>query len=174
MGLESLQMHAKAPDVLNAVIEITPDTGSVKYEFDKDSGMLMVDRFMNTTMRYPCSYGFVPQTLAEDGDPLDVLILSPDNILPGTLIEVRPVGVLLMEDEAGLDSKVLTVPTKKVCPMMAHINDLSDVPQMMRDQIKHFFEHYKDLEPNKWVKVTGWAELDKAHEIIQESIARVA
>jgi len=174
MGIEAITAGANAPEELNAIIEITPATGSVKYEFDKDTGMLTVDRFMGTTMQYPCLYGFVPNTLAEDGDPLDILVLSPDNVMPGSVMAVRPIAVLIMEDESGLDSKVLTVPTKKACPSMAHMNTLADVPTHTRDQIQHFFERYKDLEPNKWVKVTGWECVEKAHAIIRDSIERVS
>lgn len=173
MGIEQITAGANAPLELNAIIETTPATGSVKYEFDKDTGMIVVDRFMGTTMQYPCLYGFVPNTLAEDGDPLDVLVLSPDDVMPGCMMTVRPIGVLIMEDESGLDSKVLTVPTKKACPSMAHMNSLADVPVHTRNQIQHFFERYKDLESHKWVKVTGWECVEKAHSIIKDSIKRV-
>ncbi len=173
MSLKSLSAGPKVPELLHAIIETTPHTGSVKYEMDKDSGLLFVDRFMSTTMAYPCLYGYVPNTLAEDGDPLDVLVLSPDVVLPGAVMLVRPIAVLLMEDEAGMDSKVLTVPCAKACPSMAHMQSLSDVPERTTRAIKHFFEHYKDLEANKWVKVTGWADTAEAIEQVKAAVARV-
>ena len=172
MSLATLSPGKNVPEELNVVIEITPQTGCVKYELDKDTGLLSVDRFMTTTMVYPCLYGYVPNTLGEVGDPLDVLVLSPDSVLPGTLMTARPVAVLNMEDEAGGDAKILAVPTKKGCPQMAHINGLADVPDLELKRIAHFFAHYKDLEKGKWVKVGAWEGQEAAFQIIREAVAR--
>lgn len=172
MSLAAICPGENAPEELNVVIEITPETGRVKYELDKDSGLLRVDRFMGTTMLYPCLYGYVPNTLAEDGDPLDVLVLSPEPVLPGTWMKARPIAVLDMEDEAGGDAKILAVPTKKTCPEYADINSLEDVPPLQLERIVHFFSHYKDLEKNKWVKVGGWGNQEVAFQVIRDAIAR--
>ena len=172
MSLSQLSPGENAPHVMNVIIEITPETGRVKYEVDKDTGLLSVDRFMATTMTYPCLYGYVPNTLAEDGDPLDVLVLSPDPVLPGSLMHVRPIAVLDMTDEAGGDAKILALPTEKMCPQLAHIQSLSDVQPLELERISHFFSHYKDLEPNKWVKVGDWQSQEVAFRIIEEAIAR--
>lgn len=172
MSLANLSPGKNAPEELNVVIEITPQTGRVKYELDKDTGLLCVDRFMATTMVYPCLYGYVPNTLAEDGDPLDVLVLSPDPVMPGTLMTARPIAVLDMEDEAGGDAKILALPTKKACPQFAHIDSIQDVQDLELERISHFFSHYKDLEPNKWVKVGGWENQETAFQIIRDAIAR--
>jgi inorganic pyrophosphatase len=172
MSLSTLSPGKNVPEELNVVIEITPQTGRVKYELDKDTGMLSVDRFMATTMIYPCLYGYVPNTLAEDGDPLDVLVLSPEPVLPGTLMTARPIAVLEMEDEAGGDAKILALPTKKACPQYAHLNSLEDIPSLELERIAHFFSHYKDLEKNKWVKVGGWEGQEVAFQIIRDAVAR--
>ena len=143
----------------------------MKYEVDKDSGCLMVDRFMNVAMHYPANYGFVPQTLYDDGDPVDVLVLTPYPIVPGAVIKCRPVAVLGTEDESGMDAKVLAVPTDKVSTgYYSHIKDLDDINIRYQNKIKHFFEHYKDLEEGKWVKVTGWEGAARAKEEIMKSI----
>lgn len=172
MSLASLSPGNNVPEELNVIIEITPETGRVKYEVDKDTGLLSVDRFMATTMIYPCLYGYVPNTLGEDNDPLDVLVLSPDPVLPGTLMTARPIAVLDMEDEAGGDAKILAVPTKKACPQFAHIDSLKDVQDLELERISHFFAHYKDLEANKWVKVGGWEGKETAFQIIRDSVTR--
>lgn len=172
MSLATLSPGKNIPEELNVVIEITPQTGRVKYELDKDTGLLRVDRFMTTTMIYPCLYGYVPNTLGEDGDPLDVLVLSPDPVLPGTWMTARPIGVLNMEDEAGGDAKILALPTKKGCPQMAHLNVLEDISDLELKRIAHFFAHYKDLEENKWVKVAGWEGKESAFQIIRDAVAR--
>lgn len=172
MSFSSLSAGDNIPNEMNVVIEITPETGTVKYEVDKDTGLLCVDRFMTSTMVYPCAYGYVPQTLGEDGDPLDVLVMTPDAILPGTFLTARPIAVLDMVDEAGGDAKILAVPMAKGCPQLAHINTLADVPELLLEKISHFFAHYKDLEPNKWVKVGGWENEEVAFQIINDGVKR--
>jgi len=158
------------PDDLNAIIEIPAECGSVKYELDKETGLLKVDRFMQTAMHYPCNYGFIPSTLAEDGDPIDVLVITPYVVNPGCLLRVRALGILKMTDEAGNDSKVLAVPVAKSCLQMANIKSMKDLPPILLESIAHFFEHYKELEPNKWVKVDGWENHGTAEKEINASI----
>lgn len=172
MSLATLSPGKNVPEELNVIIEISPKTGRVKYEVDKESGLLCVDRFMATTMIYPCLYGYVPSTLGEDGDPLDVLILSPELVLPGTLMTARPVGMLNMDDESGGDAKILALPTKKACPQFAHMETLEDIPKLDLDRIGHFFAHYKDLEPNKWVKIKGWEDKEATFKVIHEGVER--
>lgn len=162
----------KIPDDFNAIIEIPTDCGAIKYEVDKDSGLLMVDRFMPTSMRYPCNYGYVPSTLAEDGDPTDVLVVTPHPVVAGSLMRVRPIGILQMTDEAGKDAKILAVPIEKACRQMADVKSLQDVSPLLLDSLIHFFEHYKDLEPNKWVKVDGWDDKAAAEKELRDGIAR--
>ena len=159
-------------DDFNVIVEIPANGGEVKYEYDKKLEILTVDRFMSTWMRYPCNYGFVPSTLAKDGDPLDVLILTPAPVQSGTLMRVRAVGIMKTEDEAGEDSKVLTLPIVKVCKTYKHIQFVKDVSPLLLDSIAHFFEHYKDLEPNKWTKVKGWEDKEMAKKEFEESITR--
>ncbi|MEB3825771.1 MAG: inorganic diphosphatase [Desulfurococcales archaeon] len=161
----------KAPELVNAIIEI-PMGGSVKYEFDKDNCIIKVDRFLYTSMVYPFNYGFVPGTLEEDGDPVDIIVLSREPVYPGSLIEVKPVGMLVMEDEEGIDSKIIAVPKAKLDPLYKNIGDVSDVEDAVKDKIKHFFEHYKELEPGKWVKVKDWLPAEKAREVIVKAIER--
>ncbi|MBR9813957.1 inorganic diphosphatase [bacterium] len=171
MSFNDIGPGKNAPEEINVVIEIAANAGPVKYEVDKDSGMLMVDRFMNVAMHYPANYGYVPGTLYDDGDPTDVLVLTPHPIVPGCVIKCRPVAVLGTEDESGLDAKVLAVPTDKVSTKYyADMKDLADVPERMKNEIKHFFERYKDLEDGKWVKVTGWEDAAKAKAEIARSI----
>ncbi len=153
-----------APQEVNVVIEI--NAAHVKYEFDKKTGMLFVDRFLSTSMVYPCNYGFVPETLAGDGDPLDILVHTTYPVMAGSVLVARPIGVLLTEDESGQDEKIIAVPSQKIDPFLAHINSCTDLPELLLMQIQHFFEHYKDLEPKKWVKVLGWKGVDKAYEAI--------
>lgn len=173
-AISAIAPAKSVPDDINVIIEIPANGGALKYEVDKDSGLLMVDRFMPTAMHYPCNYGFVPNTLADDGDPVDVLVLTPEPIQPGSFIRCRAIGVLKMTDEAGEDSKVLAVPVAKVCAEFAHINTLQDVSKIVLDRIVHFFESYKALEPNKWVKVTGWEDVESAAAEINNSIAAFA
>jgi len=172
MGLDLVPTGANPPDEINVIIEIPKDAEPVKYEVDKATGAIFVDRVLSTPMRYPCNYGYVPHTVCGDGDPADVLVLMPLALIPGSVIRVRPVGVLKMSDEGGADEKILAVPVTKVYPGYAHVQDLDDVPQHWRDRIAYFFEHYKDLEAGKWVKLDGWGGVDEAKRVIVESITR--
>lgn len=160
------------PSDFNVIIEIPAEQGQVKYEFDKELGLIAVDRFVSTSMRYPCNYGFVPSTLAEDGDPVDVLVITPYPLVPGSLIRVRAIGVLNMADEKGEDSKILAVPLAKACPQLASIQSLDDVSPLLLKSIVHFFEHYKDLETGKWVKVKGWEDRAAAEKELLASVKR--
>lgn len=157
----------------NVIIEIPMNDNPVKYEFDKEIGAIMVDRFMQAPMFYPCNYGFIPHTLSQDGDPADVLVISQYPIIPGAIIKVRPIGVLIMEDESGIDEKILAVPTNKIDVTFENIKDIDDVPQIIKDRINHFFENYKKLEKGKWVKIVGWENAKKALDLIEEAITRV-
>lgn len=157
----------------NVIIEIPMNDTPVKYEFDKEIGAIMVDRFMQVSMSYPCNYGFIPNTLSDDGDPADVLVIAQYPILPGAIIKVRPVGVLMMEDESGMDEKILAVPTSKLDITFDSIQDIGDVSEMLKSKIKHFFEHYKELEKGKWVKILGWKDAATAKATIEEAIDRV-
>jgi len=172
MDINKIPAGKHAPDEVNVVIEVPQYADPIKYELDKDSGAVFVDRFMHTAMHYPCNYGFVPNTLSDDGDPVDVLVVSEFSLVPGSVIACRPVAMLQMEDEAGMDAKILAVPTTKLTPIYQHVNGPDDLPRFLLDQIEHFFEHYKDLESNKWVKVTGWVGADAAKQEITQSIAR--
>ena len=170
--LKNVKPGDNAPEDINVVIEIPAFSDPVKYEFDKDSDMLIVDRFMSTCMQYPCNYGFVPNTLSEDGDPVDVLVPTPVSLKHGSIIKCRPVGVLKMTDESGIDAKILAVPVDKLTKIYSHVQEIDDLPELLLNQIKHFFEHYKDLEPNKWVKVDGWDNAQAAKDEIVASIER--
>ena len=171
-NLLNIPVGKNIPDDFNVIIEIPGNSGPVKYELDKDSGLLCVDRFMPTSMHYPCNYGFVPSTLSEDGDPVDVLLLTPFPIQAGCLLRARAIGMLEMTDESGKDAKVVAVPTRKISMQYSDIESLDDLPQIMLDGMVHFFEHYKDLEPNKWVKVVGWQDKNAAAQEIQASAQR--
>lgn len=160
------------PEHINVIIEIPAHSEPVKYEVDKDTGVMFVDRFMSTAMYYPCNYGYIPQTLSEDGDPVDVLVITPVPLLTGTVIKCRPIGVLQMTDEAGNDAKLLAVPADKLSTHYHHIKTPEDVPPHLLSMISHFFEHYKDLESNKWVKVQGWEGPEAAKKEILASIQR--
>ena len=175
MDLSKISIGKNPPQEINVVIEITGGSSGgspVKYEFDKESGGIFVDRIVNTSMFYPCNYGFIPNTLHADGDPTDVLVLLDIPLPPGVVIPCRPVGVLKMEDDGGLDDKIIAVPTNKIDPFQSEILDLDDLNEKIKERISHFFEHYKDLEPNKWVKVTGWEGVVSAQLELEESIAR--
>ena len=172
MGLDLVPAGRNVPDDINVIIEIPKDAEPVKYEVDKASGAIFVDRVLSTPMRYPCNYGYIPHTLGGDGDPADVLVLMPLPLIPGAVIRCRPVGLLNMTDESGEDTKIIVAPSETVFAGYAHIADLAHVPQHWRDRIAHFFEHYKDLEPGKWVKVSGWGDADAARREINDSIAR--
>lgn len=172
MGLDLVTAGKNPPDEINVIIEIPKDAEPVKYEVDKASGAIFVDRILSTPMRYPCNYGYVPHTLCGDGDPADVLVILPLPLVPGSVIRVRPVGVLRMKDEAGSDEKLLAVPVDKVFAGYAHIHDIDKVSEHWLERIGHFFEHYKDLEKGKWVKVRGWEGIEAAKREILESVAR--
>ena len=171
MALNNISPGKNAPDEFNVIIEIPMNSDPVKYEVDKESGALFVDRFMTTAMYYPANYGYVPQTLSGDGDPVDVLVITPYPLISGVVVPCRPLGLLMMEDEAGLDGKVLAVPIAKVAPMYEHWKSIDDVNPMRRKAVAHFFEHYKDLEEGKWVKVLGWKDLAAARKEITDGIA---
>lgn len=174
MGLEHLEAGRNVPDDINVVIEIASESNPIKYEVDKTSGLVMVDRFLNTSMSYPCEYGFIPHTLSEDGDPVDVLVISPYSLLPGVAIRCRPIGMLSMVDESGRDTKVLAVPVDKVTARYQHIQQPIDLGQDRLDTIAHFFKHYKDLDKGKWAKVEGWQSADHAKREILDGIERYA
>lgn len=166
MSLNQVPTGKDVPNDFNVIIEIPMQGDPVKYEVDKDSGAIFVDRFMGTAMQYPTNYGYVPHTLADDGDPVDVLVMTPVPLIPGVVVRCRPLGVLLMEDEAGLDAKVLAVPIQKVCGLYGHLKTYQDVSAWRLDMIAHFFEHYKDLDKGKWVKINGWGDIEQAKKEI--------
>lgn len=172
MSLEKISMGKKVPDEVNVLIENSGNALPVKYELDKDSGLLFVDRFVATPMHYPCNYGFVPNTLSDDGDPVDVLVIAEFPIQPGAVIPSKLIGVLIMEDEKGMDEKLLAVPTVKMNSEYSHYNELEDIPEVLLNKIKHFFEHYKDLEKGKWVKITGFKAAADAKKIMLEAVER--
>ena len=172
MGLDLVPTGKNPPDEINVIIEIPKDAEPVKYEVDKASGAIFVDRILSTPMRYPCNYGYVPHTLCGDGDPADVLVVLPLPLIPGSVIRCRPVGVLRMTDEAGGDEKLLAVPIDKVFAGYSHISDIEQVSQHWLDRIGHFFEHYKDLEKGKWVKLDGWGKAAEAKQILLDAIDR--
>ena len=161
------------PDEINVVIEIPMKDNPVKYEIDKESGAIFVDRFIQVAMFYPCNYGFIPHTLSGDGDPVDVLVLSNYPVIPGAVMKCRPVGVLMMEDESGVDEKIIAVPIDKVDISFSNVKDINDVNNDVKLRIKHFFEHYKDLEKGKWVKILGWEDIKKAKSLIEEGVKRL-
>lgn len=172
MLLTKIAPFQSLPDDVNVVIEIAANSYAVKYEIDKDTSLLNVDRFMPTAMHYPCDYGFIPNTLSEDGDPVDVLVLTPLPVQPGCVLRARIVGMLTMEDESGIDNKLIALPIKKICAQYAHINTLDDISPVMLESIKHFFENYKGLEQGKWVKVGGYSGVEAAQKEIEDSVAR--
>lgn len=171
MGYNTIPAGKDLPNDIYVAIEIPANASPIKYEIDKDMDALLVDRFMATPMFYPANYGYINNTLADDGDPLDVLVITPYPVVPGSVIRARPVGVLKMYDEAGGDEKLLAVPHEKLTQLYNDIHDIDDVPQLLKDQIVHFFENYKDLEKGKWVKVEGWENADAAREAITKSAA---
>lgn len=172
MDLENLEAGKQLPDDINVVIEIPSHSSPIKYELDKASGILTVDRFLGTAMIYPCEYGFVPHTLSEDDDPVDVLVISPLSLYPGSVIRCRPVGMLRMTDEAGKDAKILAVPVDKLTTRYQHIRKPEDLGKETLAAIEHFFKHYKDLESGKWVKIDGWEDVDAARKEIMASVDR--
>ncbi len=172
MRIEAIPIGKNPPEQVNVIIEVPIGGEPIKYEMDKESGALFVDRFLYTSMRYPGNYGFIPHTLSGDGDPADVLVCNTRALVPGSVIAVRPVGVLVMEDESGQDEKIVAVPVSKLTKRYDKVEDYSDLPEITLQQIEHFFEHYKDLEPNKWVKVLRWGDKAEAHKLIVEAIER--
>jgi len=172
MDINKIAIGNNPPEDINVIIEIPQNASPVKYEIDKESGAIFVDRFVHTPMFYPINYGFTPHTLSEDGDPVDVMVLTPFPVVVGSVIRARPIGVLLMEDESGKDEKILAVPHSKLHPFYDAVKNHTDLPDIQLRQIEHFFTHYKDLEKGKWVKVTGWAGAADAARIIQEGIDR--
>lgn len=172
MNLDRVSSGTEVPNDINVIIEIPSHSDPVKYEVDKETGAMFVDRFMNTAMFYPCNYGYIPRTLSEDGDATDVLVVTPTPLISGSVIRCRPLGMLQMTDESGIDAKILAVPVDKLAVQYRGIEDLKGMPPLLLDQISHFFEHYKDLENNKWVKIEGWVGIDEAKAEILASIER--
>ena len=172
MRLDAIAIGKNPPEEVNVVIEVAIGGEPIKYEMDKEAGTLFVDRFLYTPMRYPGNYGFIPHTLSEDGDPCDVLVANTRPLVLGSYIAVRPIGVMMMEDEGGGDEKIIAVPVPKLTKRYENVTNYTDLPQITLDQIQHFFEHYKDLEPGKWVKLTGWGDAAKAKQLIVEAIER--
>ncbi|MBR1041092.1 inorganic diphosphatase [Bradyrhizobium viridifuturi] len=172
MNLEALSIGAGAPDQVNVVIEVPIGGEPIKYEFDKASGALVVDRFLYTPMRYPGNYGFIPKTLSEDGDPCDVLVANSRALIPGAVIAVRPIGVLIMQDEAGPDEKIIAVPVSRLTRRYDSVIQATDLPAISLKQIEHFFEHYKDLEESKWVKIVRWGDADEGKALIRAASER--
>ncbi len=171
MSLDNVTPGDKIPEAFNVIIEIPMNGDPIKYEVDKESGAIFVDRFMNTAMHYPTNYGYVPKTIAGDGDPVDVLVVTPVPLMPGVVVPCRAIGILKMTDEAGEDGKVLAVPTNKILSLYSRWTKPEDLNPMRLKAIEHFFEHYKDLEPGKWVKVAGWEGPESAHKEIMDGIA---
>ena len=172
MRIEAIKVGSNPPDDVNVLIEVPIGGHPIKYELDKDSGTMVVDRFLHTPMTYPGNYGFVPHTLSEDGDPIDVMVCNTRPLVPGCVINVRPIGVLIMEDDAGQDEKIIGVPSPHLTRRYENVHDFGDLPEITLNQIEHFFEHYKDLEPGKWVKIDNWKNADTARQLIVEAIER--
>lgn len=172
MSLAKVPAGRNYPDDINVIIEVPMNSPAIKYEVDKDSGAIFVDRMLKTAMYYPCNYGYVPHTLCGDGDPVDVLVVLPLPMLPGTVVRCRAVGILIMEDEAGEDSKIIAVPVEEVTGMYRDIKSVDDLDDILLNQIAHFFDHYKDLERGKWVKTDGWQGVDRARQELVEALER--
>jgi len=172
MNIDKIKIGDNPPYDVNVIIEIPIGGNPVKYELDKESGAMYVDRFLHTAMYYPCNYGFIPHTLSDDGDPTDAAVLGQIPVIPGVIIKSRPIGVLVMEDESGIDEKILCVPVDDLHPFYGDVGSYRDIRPIMLEQIQHFFEHYKDLEPGKWVKVQRWGEAEEAMELIRDAIGR--
>ncbi|HEY0422326.1 MAG TPA: inorganic diphosphatase [Rhodopila sp.] len=172
MRIDAITIGKNPPEDLNVIIEVAIGGEPIKYEMDKEAGTLVVDRFLYTPMRYPGNYGFVPHTLSDDGDPIDVLVANTRPIVPGAVINVRPVGVLKMTDDGGGDEKIIAVPSPKLTQRYVNVRNYTDLPSITLEQIQHFFEHYKDLEPGKWVKVEGWGDAAEAKTLIMQAIER--
>jgi len=174
MRIDAIAVGAHPPRDVNVIVEVPIGGEPIKYELDKAAGTLVVDRFLHTPMRYPGNYGFVPHTLSADGDPIDVLVANTRPIVPGAVINVRPIGVLKMVDDAGGDEKILAVPSPKLTKRYEHVTNYTDLPRITLEQVQHFFAHYKDLEPGKWVKMDGWGDAEEAMQLICAAIARAA
>lgn len=172
MRIDAISIGKNPPDEVNVLIEVPMGGHPIKYELDKEAGTLVVDRFLYTPMAYPGNYGFVPHTLSDDGDPIDVLICNTRELIPGCVISARPIGVLIMEDNAGQDEKVIAVPAPSTTKRYDNVHDYLDLPEITRQQVEHFFEHYKDLEPGKWVKIGDWGDASVARKLIMEAIER--
>ncbi len=172
MDINKVSVGKNPPWQVNAIIEVPMNSDPVKYELDKDSGALVVDRFLHTAMFYPCNYGFIPHTLSDDGDPIDVLVVNRCPVQPGSVMAIRPIGVLVMSDEEGQDEKLLAAPVDKLDPTYADVKSYQDMPKHYLDQIAHFFQHYKDLEKEKWVKIDRWGDPEEAAKMIDEAIQR--
>ncbi len=172
MRLDAIPVGANPPHEVNVVIEVPIGGEPIKYEMDKASGAMFVDRFLYTAMRYPGNYGFIPHTLSGDGDPVDVIVANTRAIVPGAVMSVRPIGVLLMEDQEGMDEKLVAVPSHKISARYDGVETYTDLPAITVQQIEHFFAHYKDLEPGKWVKINRWGDADEARRMIEEGIER--
>ena len=172
MNIDRVGPGKNVPEHFNVIVEIPMNSDPIKYEVDKETGAIFVDRFMGTSMHYPCNYGYVPKTISEDGDPVDVLVITPFALIPGVVVSCRPIGVLKMDDEAGGDAKLLAVPEDKVLPIYTHWQKPEDMNPLRLNAIQHFFEHYKDLEPGKWVKVRGWEGPEAAKAEILDGIRR--
>jgi inorganic pyrophosphatase len=172
MRIDAISIGKNPPEDVNVIIEVPVGGQPIKYEMDKEAGTLVVDRFLYTPMTYPGNYGFVPHTLSEDGDPIDVLVCNTRPLMPGCVINVRPIGVLVMEDDGGKDEKVIAVPVPKLTRRYENVHEYTDLPEITLKQIEHFFEHYKDLEPGKWVKIGGWRDAATARAMIIEAIER--
>ncbi|AFX98273.1 inorganic pyrophosphatase family protein [Candidatus Endolissoclinum faulkneri L2] len=170
MDISQIPIGTNPPHDINVLIEISLGSYPVKYEFNKESGALFVDRFLHTAMNYPCNYGFVPHTLSNDKDPIDVMVVTNSPIIPKAIINVRPIGLLIMEDQEGMDEKILAVPTDKLYPYYKDVTSWTDLPMILTGQIKHFFTHYKDLEPGKWVRMDRWEGVEEAFTLIMDGI----
>ncbi|WP_375618078.1 MULTISPECIES: inorganic diphosphatase [unclassified Bartonella] len=172
MNIKEIPVGKNPPEDINVIVEVSLGDQPIKYEMDKKSGALFVDRFLHTSMVYPGNYGFVPHTLSDDGDPIDVLICNTRPLMPGCVINVRPIGALMMEDDGGKDEKIIAIPTTKLTKRYINIHDYTDLPEITLKQIEHFFKHYKDLEPGKWAKIEGWRDKNFAHELIKQAVER--
>ncbi|RCL03669.1 MAG: inorganic pyrophosphatase [Candidatus Tokpelaia sp. JSC161] len=172
MKIAAIPIGKNPPNDINVIIEISLGSHPIKYELDKESGTFFVDRFLSTSMTYPGNYGFIPHTLSEDGDPIDVLLCNTHPLIPGCVINACPIGSLIMEDESGKDEKIIAIPDSKLTQAYIHISNYTDLPKITLKKIEHFFQTYKDLEPNKWTKINGWKDKDHAHKLISQAIQR--
>ncbi len=172
MRIEAIPVGSNPPDDVNVIVEVPVGGQPIKYEMDKEAGVLVVDRFLYTPMTYPGNYGFVPHTLSEDGDPIDVLVCNTRQLVPGCVINVRPIGALMMEDDSGMDEKIVAVPSPHLTRRYENVHEVADLPPITLEQIQHFFEHYKDLEPGKWVKIGDWRDAATARDMIAKAIER--